>query len=232
MMIACIALLAVCACSKEEAAPAQVEVKLDYTLPESGNMGRGGADLYADFHNTQIATRNLTPSTYNLTFTNTTDQSSVVIEDQWAKKHAIKLISGTYRVTGVSAPTVYENQGGIDTLYLKFEEEITVSSNTSKISLHAIYDSSLLFFDAAEINKATYQFNGGGYYGSEREIKRLGDIYYCFVESTAEDDRIRVSRTSGSASLKVGKMAIEKGKYYYFGDISSEYNLPEMESGN
>lgn len=229
-----VAILAtVCACSKEGTSePAEVSVSIDYALPESGSMGRGGADLYSDFYDAQIATRKLTPSTYQITFTNTVDQSTVTIKDQWSKKHALKLLTGTYKVTGTSASIASYNGGGIDTLFLKFDEEIVVDANTSKITLNALYDSFMIFFDASDINKAVYNFNGGGYYGSDVAMKQIDQIYYCFMDEPAKEDFIQISRTSGSATVKVGKMSLEKGKYYYFGDLSSEYNLPEMEGGN
>lgn len=224
-------MLAVVACGKEQSVPAEVTVKLDYNLPESGSMSRGGAELYQQFYDEQIATRKLTPSTYTLTFTNTADQSTVTITDQWAKGHALKLLSGTYKVKGTSASVEDDYEGGIDTLYLSFDEEIAIDATTSKITLNPKYDSFMVFFDAKDINEATYSFID--YTSVKHKLAKVGDVYYFFareIESTEE--RIHIKRASGNTSINLGTMAFEKGKYYYFGDLSSEYNLPTMDGGN
>lgn len=227
------AMLAVAACSKEQSVPAEVTVKLDYNLPESGSMSRGGAELYQQFYDEQIATRKLTPSTYTLTFTNTADQSTVTITDQWAKGHALKLLSGTYKVKGTSASVEYDYKGGIDTLYLSFDEEIAIDAATSKITLNAKYDSFMVFFDTAGISNAQFYFADGGNYGTKHTLAKAGSIYYFFIPYIKNTtDKILIERTSGEATINLKPMTFEKGKYYYFGDLSSEYNLPTMDGGN
>lgn len=225
-------------CSKSEAVepietPKLCTVALDYALPSSGSMSRSGEDLYAKFYNEQIATRKITPTCYNLTFTNIADKSSAEINDQWAESHAIKLLSGTYRVTGKSASAVSDYKGGIDTLYLAFDEEITINESTNKIVLNAKYDSFMVFFDAKDITSAVFYFADGGNYGTKHPLAKFGDIYYFFATSIKHStDKLLIERATGNATINLNSMAFEKGKYYYFGDLSSEYNLPMMESGN
>lgn len=234
--ILCLATIfaALCACSKEDASePAEVSVSIDYALPESGSMSRGGAELYAKFYNEQIATRKLTPSTYTLTFTNTVDQSTVTITDQWAKGHALKLLSGTYKVKGASASVEKDYNGGIDTLYLSFDEEIAIDAATSKITLNAKYDSFMVFFDAAGISNAQYYFADGGNYGTKHTLAKVDAVYYFFIPRiTNSTDQLLIERPTGNATINLKPMAFEKGKYYYFGDLPSDFNLPEMDGGN
>lgn len=235
ILVAMIPLLV--SCDKSETEPSETPtlctVSLDYIIPSSGSMSRSGASLYEEFYNKQIATRKVTPTTYNLTFTNVADQSSATINDQWEKSHALKLLSGTYRVTGKSSSTVSDYKGGIDTLYLAFDEEITINESTSKIVLNAKYDSFMVFFDAKDITSAVYYFSDGGNYGTKHPLAKSGDIYYFFIDAvTQSTEKLLIERPTGNATINLKPMAFEKGKYYYFGDLSSEYNLPMMDSGN
>ena len=219
------------ACSKDLSEPTEVSVSIDYTLPESGNMGRSGAALYAEFYDTQIATRKLTPSTYQLTFTNIADQSTVTIKDQWNKNHALKLLAGTYKVEGTSASVEDDFEGGIDTLYLSFNEEVKIEASTTNLTLNAKYDSFMVFFDARDIKRATYHFLSSG--SVKQQLSKSGDIFYLFSQGCDyKEEKILIERNSGTATIRIGEMTFEKGKYYYFGDLSSGYNLPYMENGN
>lgn len=226
-----IALVAFVSCGKESTL-CQTEILLDYSLPESGSMSRGGAEIYADFYNKYISSRKLTPTTYSLTFTNKSDQSKVEINDLWSKNNALKLIAGTYKVEGYSRSTERDSDGGIDTLYLTFNEEIKIEANTKKIVLNAIYDCSMLFFDAEGVKEAYYYYGTNNGYSRTRDLASLDQIYYCFAQTiNTATDEIRIKKITGSAKLGIGKMNIQKGKYYYFGNAESDYNIPKMDEG-
>lgn len=59
-------------CSNDEPTPIQsepeeVEIKLDYTFVERGNMTRSaGEDVYNTFYEKYIKTKKLTPKTFNI----------------------------------------------------------------------------------------------------------------------------------------------------------------------
>ncbi len=226
-----------CACSKDNQPEfAEVEISIDYQLPESGSMAsRSGASLYADFHEKYIATRMVTPSTYTLTFTNTEDNSTVTIKDKWSDGHGLKLPTGVYRVDGASIPQSKDagryEKGLIDTIWLKFSEEIKITPQTTRLKLNAYYDSFMLIFDANDTSSISSSVSGDGSYNDT--LKRVDDIYYMFLQSAKTGQSLTINRVNGSkATIDLSKMALEKGKYYYFGDIDSEYDLPEMDGGN
>lgn len=223
-------------CSKSEAVepietPKLCTIALDYALPSSGSMSRSGEDLYAKFYNEQIATRKITPTFYNLTFTNTEDNSTVEIIGQWSKSHGLKLLAGTYKVTGISHPKGTSWNGGLDTLSLRFEEEIKITPETGKIQLKAIYDSFMVFFDAAKIKRITYGLYG--YSGYSSNLSTVGDIKYMFDRDLDKETYLFVLREDGgTAYVNIGEMKFENGKYYYFGNAETVYELPGMDAGN
>ena len=237
LIIVALFILWICgSCSKAQEQIQDISISLDYTLPEIGDMGgRSGAALYSEFYAKYISTRKLTPTTYTLTFTNTNDGSSITINDRWADGHGLKLPIGTYKVEGSSSPkSKYIGQyekGLIDTLWLKFSEEIEIKPEITRIKLRASYDSFMLFFDAEEISSIeSYVVSTNEYNDS---VAQVDAIYYLFLQSVKVGQRLVVYRKNGgSAVMDLGKMALEKGKYYYFGDIGTEYDLPEMENGN
>ena len=42
---------------------------------------------------------------------------------------------------------------------------------------------------------------------------------------------ISISRDGKSSSIELDDMPFEKGKYYYFNDISNSFDIPPMEAG-
>lgn len=223
-------------CSKNETietieTPKLCTVALDYALPSSGSMSRSGDDLYAKFYNEQIVTRKITPSFYNLTFTNTEDNSTVEIVGQWSKSHGLKLLAGTYKVTGTSHPKGTAWNGALDTLSLRFEEDIKITPETDKIQLKATYDSFMVFFDSPQIKSIKYGMYG--YSGYSSNLSTVGDIKYMFDRNLDKETYLFVLREDGgTAYVNIGEMKLENGKYYYFGDTETEYDLPGMEAGN
>lgn len=217
-------------CSKSEE-PTECFISLDYTLAESGNMSRSGETLYSDFYNKYVVPRILTPTQYELTFTNIADNSQISISDSWDKGHALKLLSGTYRVAGYSIPCGSEINGALDTLSLSFDEEIVVNADTKKVNLAAKHDSFMIFFDASDMKKI--QYCKDGHYAHNSYLKSVNNIFYMFLRTTSTADYLNITRTNGgTASVQIGKMGLEKGKYYYFGDAETEYELPGMDAGN
>ena len=141
-LLLCVA--AICCLSCENGEDVNVEKKLvdvcfGVKFIESGSMSRTTADeVYQEFYNKHIATKELVENSYKLTIEN--EQGSVIatIDGTWDKT-TIQLLTGKYKVTGKS--TCYDRSK----VSLKFDETITVSSSET-INLTAQYDCFLLLF--------------------------------------------------------------------------------------
>ena len=153
-------LMLLCAASvfyscEKEYVPQEVELSLDYTFIESGSMSRAsGEEVYTNFYNKYIKTKELTPKTYELTFSN---KDGVVLEiaDLWSHKHGVRLPEGEYTVRGISHPIekVLDRQYfPSDSLYIRFNEKVNITKDMTVLTLTALYDSYLLLFDTSNIN--------------------------------------------------------------------------------
>ncbi|MBQ9077398.1 MAG: hypothetical protein IJY31_06100 [Muribaculaceae bacterium] len=149
---------------EEKTNPQDVTVTLDYTFSESGSLTRAirekaiksseitttakGEEIYTNFHKKCLETRQLTPTTYSLTFTNQETGAVAIINGRWDKKDGIRLPEGTYNVSGTSTP----KEGGFkewsDSVYLAFNETVSLNKDDTQLTLTAIYDSFLLMLDA------------------------------------------------------------------------------------
>lgn len=226
-------------CSEEsvttEQFPKEVEVSLDYSFAESGNMTRNGSSVYTDFYNNHIKTKQLTPKRFELTFTNKETGATATVEGNWDKKHSFKFPVGEYEVTGTSYPSgilgdrVISLTERLDSLYLTFNEKITITNNTEKINLTAIHDSYMLMFDKNDKTSVSCRLYSSG--SSSLYLKCIDEIYYAFIKNKAYSIIInREDKTTGNIVLD--KIPFEKGKYYYFNDIDNSFNIPPMEEGN
>lgn len=239
--------LTMCCCSKDDInlVPEEVYVKLNYTLLESGNLSRAGSDVYNSFYNDYIKNKKLTPKTYSLTFTNTESGATASVSGLWQSNDAIRLVEGTYLVTGSSAPVEIERAGmPSDTVYLSFNENVNISKDMTSLILNAKYDSFLLLFDQGNCQEILYQNSmelaGGSYQQIKKNLNLTGNLYTLFVRDFAygvyDDDAghyIKIKRDDGgSVSIELDKIPFEKGKYYYFNNMTNSFDIPAMESGN
>lgn len=247
--------LVMCSCSKEEevVAPAEVEVKLDYTFAESGSMTRAGADVYATFYDTYIKTKKLTPATYKLTFKNK-DTGSLALEvnGSWGDNNVVRLPSGTYTVEGTSHPII-DGYSGVpaDTVYMKFKENVTIQEDMTELELNADYDCYLLLFDTSNTTSANYNsreqysYNTSSY--KTLPIPSDETNFWLFINSqsyrytdsqenltyTYVNKSIDLERTNGDVTtIDFAGLKVENGKYYYFNDMTNSFDIPPMESGN
>ncbi|CAG9922112.1 hypothetical protein [Bacteroides ovatus] len=226
-------------CSEEsssEQTPTEVEVSLDFSFTESGSMTRTGSTAYTDFYNKYIKTKQLTPKNFDLTFTNKETGATATIRGNWNKKHSFKLLTGEYEVTGISHPyTLYSGQC-IDSLYLKFNENITITNNTESVNLTVIYDSFMTIFDKNDKSKIEF-VRSSGYPSSnptEIALKNVDNVFYAFFneEVLGNVNSIYITRNKTNSIIKLDDIPFEKGKYYYFNDIDNSFNIPPMEEGN
>lgn len=233
--------LVLCSCSKEEVdtTPKEVEVKLDYTFAESGSMMRSGADVYGAFYDKYIKTKKLTPTTYKLTFTNKKTGTVAQINGLWNRQDGIRLVEGEYEVSGTSHPIEETSSLNIpsDSVYLAFNETVNISKDAKVLTLTAKYDSYLLMFDKANYSNITYDvFDIAGATKSLLETESLltlfiKDLKYGITSSYGH--YIYLTRSNGQKSeILLNNIPFEKGKYYYFNDMTNSFDIPPMESGN
>ena len=235
-------LLALClvSCSNREEPTIQevVNLDLDFTFVESGSMARStGAEVYNDFYEKYIKTKVLTPTTYSLTFKHKETGARSTINGFWNNKGGIRLVAGEYEVTGTSAPKKYEFGEWSDSVYLSFNETVSIKKDDTKLTLKANYDSFLLIFDKE--NK-TVIYCENYKYGSSSSTKIGNDenLYWLFIQQTYHNNTeadfyldIRYKDQSNSR-INLYDMPFVKGKYYYFNDMTYSFDIPPMESEN
>lgn len=213
-----------------------VEVNLDYTFVESGNMSRSGETSYQQFFENYIKTKRLAPKGYSLSFNNEDGIEVQTVSGPWGGA-SIKLREGTYQVSGTSFPTTYSKETGYykytsDSLYLNFSESVNISKTTKQITLLAKYDCYLLLFNADNIEQIQSTFAVAP--------QKAGNVYYLFVNAgtysymgNQEVLSIIITRKDGTRiRTKIGGLGFEKGKYYFFDDITNSFNIEPMPNGN
>lgn len=229
---------ALCSCSKEkvDATPREVNLRLNYTFEGSGSMTRSGESIYSAFHDKYIKTHTLTPKTYKLVFENTETGATSHQQGIWGKKEGIKLLTGKYKVTGESTPYMEDGSICIDSLTIRFEENITITEDMTKLTLQAKHDSYMMFFDKANKKHIDYKYTNDGWNGEILNLKTIDDIYYCFISNTSNYSQHIMYIYDTNNTLKVSfnfqSSPFEKGKYYYFNDTTNSFDIPPMESGN
>ncbi len=224
-------------CSEEspiEQSPKEVEVSLDYSFIESGCMTRVGNSVYTEFYNKYVKTKLLTPKNFELIFKNKETGAVATIKGNWNKKHFFKLITGEYEVIGKSHPTTAYSMSCLDSLYLSFKEDVTITTATEGITLTANYDSYMLLFDQRDKTQIEYCYGGGGTALTENtDLKTIDDIYYAFFcQLRGNINNIRITRNKEISNIVLNDIPFEKGKYYYFNDINNSFNIPPMGEGN
>ena len=238
LIIASAGCFTACSNDDEPYVPQEVEFTLDYTFIESGAMTRAiGADVYNDFYEKYIETRQLTPTTYSLTFTNQETGAVATINGRWDKKDGIRLPEGTYAVTGVSAPKETQMKEWSDSVYLSFNETVSIKKDASMLTLTAIYDSYLLMFDAENTTGISCECSNISN-NTKKKVLSDNEIYWLSMQKTfreykTNDYFLIITRNDGQKStIKLLDIPFEKGKYYYFNDMTNSFDIPKMESGN
>ena len=226
-------------CSEEEIyVPQEVAFTLDYTFAESGSMTRAtGEEVYSSFYDKYIKTKQLTPTTYSLTFTNKETGATATINGRWDKKDAIRLPEGTYNVNGVSIPKELDFKEWSDSVYLTFDEVISLKKDDTHLSLTAKYDSYLLMFDAENTSNVACK-NTGAISSTKKGVPYDDKLYWIFLQKACRDNKshsyyLVITRNDGQKSnIDLVDIPFEKGKYYYFNDMTNSFDIPKMESGN
>ena len=244
--------LTLCSCSKDGAyvTPEEVEVTLDYTFADSGSMTRAGTEVYGAFYDKYIKTKKLTPKTYSLTFTSK-DSAATVLElnGQWGDNNSIRLPEGDYTVKGYSRPILEQGEDSFgqlppsDSVFLSFSEDVRIVNDMNELTLTADYDSFLLLFDAANTSKIQRGSNGN-FSDSSPLLPNDENNYWLFVRDKGYSTwtsygystgyiSLHLTRNDGNLiDLSIQKIPMDKGKYYYFNDMTNSFDIPPMESGN
>lgn len=226
--------LAIAGCSNEEQnnlVPEEVTVNIDYDFWESGSMSRSGADLYTNFYNKYIKTKLLTPTTYTLSLSTKEMPKPTTINGYWGNKDGIRLVEGTYNIYGTSNPI--SSKKSIDTLSMSFSEKVAITKETTSITLAAKHSSYMLIFDAS--NTTSIDFSG--YLHGESgtySLTKKDDIFYIFIsKDIQESDKIIITRKNKKQiTINLYGLPFEKGKYYYFNDVTNSFDIPPMTEGN
>ena len=235
--------------------PELVNVKLDFTFEQSGDMARAtGGEIYSAFYEKYIKTKKLAPKNYSLTFTDKASNKVVLSKNgMWDKKESIQLPEGKYYITGKSHPIEKYADAPSDSVYIDFNEEFEITKDTYEITLSAKYASFLLLFDVNNIenilladkyesafpeNNNMYKklskddscywlFMVNNWYG--RYTTNYGATYsydfYSFVLHLMNENTAKLNLSSKSFSW---------GKYYFYqyNETSASFNIPEMEAGS
>lgn len=215
----------------------EVEFTIDWSLVESGSMmtRSTGSDAYSEFYTQYIATKKLTPATYNLTFTEKTSGATATFTGRWDNKAIIKLTEGEYIVTGSSVPSANTT----DTLRLAFQDTVSIKKDMTSLTLKAKNDSYLLLFNANTIESSIYKYYTSPYNTPiQKTCKQGGDVLYMFMKSIlgvtgkGYNTIVITSKNGNTATLDLYNAPFTVGKYYYFDNIESILNIPTMEEGN
>lgn len=211
-----------------------VEVKLDYAFFDSGSMMRNGESVYISFYNDFVKTKKLAPKSYSINFLKNST-SIATVEGIWGNK-SVNIKEGEYIVSGVSKPqlnsSLYGGKLVSDSLYLIFNENVSITPETQNLTLQAKYDCYLLLFSSENIQEITDSF-------TKKTLPLAGSYYYLFVQGDSYVNggtsylSLEIKHKDGTRlSMRIGDMNFKKGMYYYFNDMTNSFDIEPMPNGN
>ena len=218
------------ACTKNYTFNEKIPVNFVFELSSNGNsMTKSNADIFDEFY-ANLENGNLVAESYSLTLTNIETGVKHDLNGVWKKHSVFNIDTGKYKVTGVS---IDDNSFIQETCSFRFDEVIEINSETTNVSLSAIYNSFLLIFignDIVEVNnysgnevKSFYDFNGYKY----------AFVNQSLVSNSNDEAYIEVVFTNGFKTKCYTKdIKFEKGKYYTYTCLSNGIIVPKMEQGN
>ena len=233
-LMAASACLAFVGCSKEDvnsSSPKEVSFTISVAFPESGSMSRTPAsELYSNFYEKHIKTHDLLYKYYNVEFSQN-DKVIANLSGEW-DADVITLPVGVYEVTGVSNKnSAYDSVEGHLRPALKFEQSVNIDASTKAISLTALYDCYLLFFEKSAFSKVSYYKNG-----DLKEFGETDELFYIFINAHnnqyKDKSSISYQTTNGDkGDIQLFPYTFEMGKYYKFDLVSGSFVIPEMQQG-
>lgn len=233
-LMAAIACLAFVGCTKGDAeapAPKEASFTISVAFSESGSMSRTPAsELYYNFYEKYIKTHDLLYKYYNVEFSQ--DEKVIAnLSGEW-DADIITLPIGLYEVTGVSNKnSAYDSIEGHLRPALKFEQNVNIDASTKSISLTALYDCYLLFFEKSAFSKVAFYKNG-----DLKEFGETDELFYIFINSHNNQykDKSTISYQTANGDkgdIQLSPYTFEMGKYYKFDLMSGAFVIPEMQQG-
>lgn len=228
------ALFSLPSCEKEDQQEETVSVYLTYTISANDGQEMPGtkatsSEVFDEFFQ-RIKTGELVAPSYNLTFTEKNSGAVYMVEGTWAGQDMITLRTGTYIVAGTSTATGENIQ---EKCSLKFEDEITLDTNSKTISLKANYDCSLIVF--SDVSIAQLKNNNGI---SSSEFFKFNNYLYAFIhtklyaEGKKEQAYLEGKHTNDSQfKIYTGCLSFEIGKFYVYNDIKATFDIDKMDEG-
>lgn len=209
----------------------EIGVTLGYTLPQSGSMTKGSADVYDAFYNAQIVTHNLTPDPYEISFLDKNNKPVATLAGKWSENALVRLPVGSYHVQGTSSGgSSWSDSYKKASLY--FDEDITVNLMTTSIILHAQYDCFLLLFDAAGKSNAEWTKDGSWSASYDNGyLSKVDNLYYLFAQEFGPNGFVRWYSNTTENKIMGAAFNFQKGCYYYFNDLTSTFDIPKMQQG-
>lgn len=239
IIIAAIAVLVGCEKPTPEPVAEDVNITIAYTLDTSvgSDMTRAtDAEVFDMFYQKMKSGEMVAPK-YHLVFTEVSTGAKYEFDGLWSNDDMITIRTGNYRITGFAKSDGKYIQ---ETASFKFEEELSINSSMTSITLKAIYDCFLLAFAKSDIveMKLYYRYYGDSGYS---RLYEFNNYYYAFCNNVLYSDEpnrkdqacISGERDDRSIfSIYVGHANLEKGKYYIYNDVNGSFELPKMEAGN
>lgn len=211
-----------------------VSVNITYSLnTDNGQpmaLTKSNNDIYQIFYAGIVDGTLIAPS-YRLTFTEVNSGTVYEIDGDWLENNMVSLRQGTYSVSGTSTAKGENIQ---EKCSITLDDTITIDAESTSIAISALYDCALLIFSDTSIDSIS-NFNGS----TETPLFKYNDYFYAFINSTLYQDGkqenafLTGTKTNGAGfKITTGNLNFEKGKYYIYDNISSIYDLPEMEPGD
>lgn len=211
----------------------KVSFRIEYVFEANGGnaMTKANSNIYTEFYNDKIKTKELVPDDYDIVFHCTDNGMDYSFSGKWSQNDMITLLEGNYTVNGSTWATGKYIQ---EKASLKFTQNVQVSKDMESLILKADYDCFLLFFNKSNISSLkinTPSISDGV------NVFSYKDNYYCFVNQPFSSYDVNLKfegeRDNGSSfSINVTNAKFEKSKYYFFNDINSSFEIPPMQEGN
>lgn len=211
----------------------EVSFRIEYVFEANGGnaMTKANLNIYTEFYNDKIKTKELVPDDYDIVFHCTDNGMDYSFSGKWSQNDMITLLEGNYTVNGSTWATGKYIQ---EKASLKFTQNVQVSKDMESLILKADYDCFLLFFNKSNISSLkinTPSISDGV------NVFSYKDNYYCFVNQPFSSYDVNLKfegeRDNGSSfSINVTNAKFEKSKYYFFNDINSSFEIPPMQEGN
>lgn len=226
-MLLCATMVAFSSCEKDDVSeePKIVDVCFDVQFPQSGTMTRGGSEVYLDFYNNHIKTKNLVPKSYSLTIKNEVGEIIASLNGNWDMT-SFRLPIGKYRIEGRSS-------GNLSMPRLEFNEEINITTSGT-ITLTAQYGCFLLIFPSNNEESYKYSIREYGDVYKYNDLPKVDNICYMFIENITTFNSITCTIGQQYFTISLSELSsyFKNGFYYYFDTISGSFNVPPMPNGS